>query len=59
MIFLGVVPIVVGAFGNYLVPLQIGAIDMAFPKLNMASYWAYFVGGVVMLASFFGIPNKV
>jgi cytochrome c oxidase subunit 1 len=53
MIFLGVVPMVVGAFGNYLVPLQIGAPDMAFPKLNMASYWFYFTGGVVMLASFF------
>lgn len=53
MVFLGVVPLAVGAFGNFLVPLQIGAPDMAFPKLNMASYWAYFVGGVVMLASFF------
>lgn len=53
MVFLGVVPLAVGAFGNYLVPLQIGAPDMAFPKLNMASYWVYFVGGVVMLASFF------
>jgi cytochrome c oxidase subunit 1 len=53
MIFLGVVPMVVGAFGNYLVPLQIGAPDMAFPKLNMASYWAYLTGGVVMVASFF------
>ena len=53
MIFLGVVPLGVGAFGNYLVPLQIGAPDMAFPKLNMMSYWVYFVGGVVMLASFF------
>ena len=52
MIFLGIVPLAVGAFGNYFVPLQIGAPDMAFPKLNMASYWCYFVGGVIMLASF-------
>lgn len=52
MIFLGVVPMAVGAFGNYLVPLQVGAGDMAFPKLNMASYWVYFVGGVVMMSSF-------
>ena len=53
MIFLGVVPLAVGAFGNYIVPLQIGAPDMAFPKLNAASYWSYFIGGVIMLASFF------
>ena len=53
MVFLGIVPLAVGAFGNYIVPLQIGAPDMAFPKLNMASYWCYFVGGVLMLSSFF------
>ncbi|MEK9138059.1 MAG: cbb3-type cytochrome c oxidase subunit I, partial [Bacteroidota bacterium] len=53
MVFLGIVPLAVGAFGNYVVPLQIGAIDMAFPKLNMVSYWVYFCGGVVMLVSFF------
>ena len=53
MVFLGVVPLAVGGFGNYVLPLQIGAPDMAFPKLNMASYWSFFVGGVLMLASFF------
>ncbi len=53
MVFLGVVPIVVGGFGNFVMPLQIGAPDMAFPKLNMASYWVYACGGLIMLASFF------
>jgi len=52
MVFLAIVPLAVGAFGNYVVPLQIGACDMAFPRLNMASYQFYFVGGVIMLASF-------
>ena len=53
MIFLGVVPLAFGAFGNYFLPLQIGAIDMAFPKLNAASYWMYFVGSVIMVTGFF------
>jgi cytochrome c oxidase subunit I len=52
MVFLAIVPLAVGAFGNYVVPLQIGAPDMAFPKLNMASYWCYLPGGLIMLASF-------
>ncbi|MFK5921554.1 MAG: cbb3-type cytochrome c oxidase subunit I, partial [Verrucomicrobiota bacterium] len=53
MVFLGIVPLAFGAFGNYVTPLQVGAPDMAFPRLNMASYWCYFVGGVIMLVSFF------
>jgi len=56
MVFLAIVPLAFAAFGNYVVPLQIGAPDMAFPRVNMASYQAYFLGGVVMLASFF-IPG--
>ena len=51
MIFLFVVPVMAG-FGNYLVPLQIGARDMAFPKLNAASYWLLLFGGMVMYSSF-------
>lgn len=53
MIFLGIVPLVFGAFANYLVPLQVGAVDMAFPRLNMLSYFLYLAGGLIMLVSFF------
>jgi cytochrome c oxidase subunit 1 len=56
MVFLAIVPLAFAAFGNFVVPLQIGAPDMAFPRVNMASYQAYFVGGVIMFTSFF-IPG--
>jgi cytochrome c oxidase subunit 1 len=53
MVFFGVVPVAFAAFGNYVVPLQIGAPDMCFPKLNMASFWCFFVSCVIMVGSFF------
>ena len=56
MVFMGIVPAAFAAFGNYVVPLQIGAVDMAFPRINMASFWSFFIGCVVMTVSFF-IPG--
>jgi cytochrome c oxidase subunit 1 len=53
MVFLGIVPVAFAAFGNFVVPLQIGAPDMTFPKINMASFHAFWVGGLIMLVSFF------
>jgi cytochrome c oxidase subunit 1 len=46
-------PILAGAFGNFCIPLMIGARDMAFPRLNMLSFWTGAVAGVLMLAGFF------
>ena len=52
MVFFAIMPLLVGVWANYLIPLQIGCDDMAFPRLNMASFWTAFAAGLLMLASF-------
>jgi cytochrome c oxidase subunit 1 len=57
MVFLFVVPVMAG-FGNYFVPLMIGARDMAFPRLNALSFWLLAMGGIVFYASLFWHPPE-
>jgi len=54
MIFLFIFPVLNG-FGNYFVPLHIGALDMAFPRINALSFWLLPVGGLTILS---GLPRQ-
>src|SRR3990167_2600797 len=58
MIFLAIMPLG-AAFFNYFIPLQIGARDVAFPRLNALSYWVFLAGGLLLTSSFLfgGAPN--
>ncbi len=58
MVWLVIIPIVTGGFGNFVMPLQIGARDVAFPWLNMLSFWLFPPAGIILFASFLvGAPD--
>src|SRR5262245_23655924 len=52
MIFFAITPLLIGAFGNFCIPLMIGARDMAFPLLNMLSLWTFILSQLLVIASF-------
>jgi cytochrome c oxidase subunit 1/cytochrome c oxidase subunit I+III len=53
MIFFFIIPMTTGAFGNYLLPLMIGARDMAFPRMNALSYWIFLASAIFLYTSLF------
>lgn len=60
MIFLFIIPGIPASFGNFIMPIQIGARDVAFPRLNLLSWWLYMSGGLIAVLSLFtggGAPD--
>ena len=53
MVFFAIMPLLVGVYANFLIPLKLGAHDMAFPRINMWSFWLALLAGLIMLAGFF------
>lgn len=53
MIFLFIIPGIPAIFGNFFLPIQIGAHDVAFPRLNLLSWWLYMIGGLFAIISLF------
>ena len=53
LVFFVAMPVLIGVFGNFLIPLKIGAGDMAFPALNELSFWLFSLSGLIMIATFF------
>ncbi len=53
MIFLFIIPGIAASFGNFLIPLMIGARDVAFPRLNLLSYWLFVLGALIILLTLF------
>ncbi len=56
MVFFAIMPLLVGVYANFLIPLKVGAHDMAFPRINMWSFWLALLAGLIMLAGFF-VPD--
>src|SRR5947207_9470712 len=56
MVFFAIMPLLVGVYANFLIPLKIGTHDMAFPRINMWSFWSFLAAGLVMLSSLF-VPD--
>jgi cytochrome c oxidase subunit 1 len=51
MVFLFMIPVIPTVFGNFFLPLMLGAPDVAFPRLNLASFYVYCVGAIIVLAA--------